>query len=54
MRLLVLSGGRHPYEESTPVLESFLTGAGHEVTVRRDAAVLADGAAMGGYGRAGV
>ena len=33
MNLLVISGGRHPYEESTPILESFLKGAGHEVTV---------------------
>ena len=49
MKLLVLSGGRHPYEESTPILESFLKGAGHEVTVTEDAAVLADGSAMDGY-----
>ncbi len=49
MKLLVLSGGRHPYEESTPILESFLKGAGHEVTVTEDAAVLADGSAMSGY-----
>ena len=33
MELLVLSGGRHPYEESTPILESFLKGTGHDVTV---------------------
>ena len=38
MKLLVLSGGNHPYEESTPVLESFLKQAGHEVTVTEDAA----------------
>jgi len=49
MRLLVLSGGRHPYEESTPVLESFLRAAGHEVTVTEEASVLADSAAMRGY-----
>ena len=49
MKLLVLSGGRHPYEESTPILESFLTGAGHDVTVTEDASVLADDAAMAGY-----
>lgn len=48
MRLLVLSGGRHPYEESTPVLESFLRAAGHEVTVTEEASVLADSAAMRG------
>ena len=31
MKLLVISGGRHPYEESTPVLNDFLQAAGHEV-----------------------
>lgn len=40
MNLLVLSGGRHPYEESTPVLEAFLKEAGHDVTVTEDASVL--------------
>ena len=39
MKLLLMSGGRHPYEESTPVLESFLRAAGHDVTVREDASV---------------
>ena len=49
MKLLVVSGGRHPYEESTPVLEGFLKGAGHDVTVTGDPSVLADSGAMGGY-----
>ncbi|MCY4559943.1 MAG: ThuA domain-containing protein [Chloroflexi bacterium] len=49
MKLLVLSGGRHPYEESTPILETFLKGAGHDVTVTEDASPLADRSAMGGY-----
>ena len=49
MRLLVISGGRHPYGESTPVLESFLKAAGHEVTVTEDASVLADSTAMRRY-----
>lgn len=49
MKLLVVSGGRHPYEESTPILESFLKGAGHDVTVTEDASVLADAVAMHGY-----
>ena len=49
MKVLVISGGRHPYEESTPILESFLKGAGHDVTVTEDASPLADGAAMSGY-----
>ena len=49
MKLLVMSGGRHPYHESTPVLEGFLKGAGHDVSVTEDASVLTDKAAMGGY-----
>jgi type 1 glutamine amidotransferase len=43
MKLLLMSGGRHPYEESTPVLEGFLKAAGHDVTVREDADALTDG-----------
>ena len=49
MKLLTISGGRHPYEESTPILESFLKGAGHEVTVTEDASILADVGKMGQY-----
>jgi uncharacterized protein len=49
MKLLVISGGRHPYAESTPVLEGFLKKAGHEVSVTEDASVLADSARMSGY-----
>ena len=30
MKLLVVSGGRHPYQESTPVLDEFLRAAGHD------------------------
>ena len=41
MKLLVVSGGRHPYHESTPILEDFLKAAGHEVTVTEDAGILA-------------
>lgn len=33
MRLFVLTGGSHPYEESTPVLSRFLREAGHQVHV---------------------
>ncbi len=47
MKLLVLSGGRHPYEESTPVLGDFLKSGGHEVTITEDASVLASD--MNGY-----
>ena len=49
MRLLVITGGRHPYEESTPVLEGFLKAAGHDVTVTGDAGILSDGPGMGAY-----
>ena len=40
MKLLVISGGRHPYHESTPVLEGFLKAAGHDVTIMEDASIL--------------
>ena len=49
MKLLTISGGMHPYEESTPVLERFLRGAGHDVTVYWDADVLSDAGEMGQY-----
>lgn len=46
MNLLVISGGRHPYEESTPILEKFLTASRHNVTVNRDSNVLSDASEM--------
>jgi uncharacterized protein len=49
MKLLVLSGGRHPYHESTPILGDFLSKAGHEVTITEDAAILAHATDMAGY-----
>ena len=49
MKVLVMTGGRHPYEESTPVLEGFLKGAGHEVTVTEGASILGDAAGMSAY-----
>ena len=49
MNLLVISGGQHPYEESTPVLEAFLKAACHDVTVMSEPGVLGDGDAMGRY-----
>ena len=49
MKLLVLSGGRHPYGESTPILNDFLKAAGHDVTVTEDASVLADSAKLNTY-----
>jgi type 1 glutamine amidotransferase len=49
MKLLILSGGRHPYHESTPILGDFLSKAGHEVTITEDAAVLTSPADLAGY-----
>ena len=49
MKLLVISGGRHPYEESTPVLEGFLRSAGHDVTVTEDASILGRSADMSAF-----
>jgi type 1 glutamine amidotransferase len=40
VKLLVISGGRHPYNESTPVLEGFLRAAGHDATITEDASIL--------------
>ena len=41
MKLIVVTGGSHPYEESTPVLEKFLGEGGHEVDVVNETGVLA-------------
>lgn len=49
MKILAISGGRHPYEESTPVLERFLKAAGHDLTISEDASVLADAGKMNQY-----
>ena len=49
MDLLVISGGSHPYEESTPVLTRFLVQAGHTVTVTEDSAILADAGRMSDF-----
>jgi hypothetical protein len=48
MKLFVLSGGRHAYQESTPILGNFLRKASHEVTVTEDAAVLAHATHLAG------
>ena len=37
MNLLLITGGKHPYEESTPVLQEFLEGAGHSITLSESA-----------------
>ena len=37
MNLLLITGGKHPYEESTPVLQAFLEEAGHSTTVSESA-----------------
>jgi type 1 glutamine amidotransferase len=49
MKLLVLSGGRHPYHESTPLLGDFLSKAGHEVTITEDAEILTQTAQLNHY-----
>ena len=42
MNLLLITGGQHPYEESTPVLQAFVREAGHTVTLSESAEELAD------------
>jgi type 1 glutamine amidotransferase len=37
MNLLLITGGKHPYEESTPVLQEFLEAAGHSITLSESA-----------------
>ena len=49
MKRLVLSGSRHPYHESTPILGDFLRKTGHEVTITDEAEVLAHTADLGRY-----
>ena len=49
MNLFLLSGGRHPYDESTPVLLDCLRRAGHEVTETEDPGPLADRCEMATY-----
>ena len=41
MHLLLITGGQHPYEESTPVLQAFINEAGHRVTLSESAEELA-------------
>ncbi len=47
MNLLLITGGKHPYEESTPVLTDFLQEAGHTVTVSESAEEL--GGSLDGF-----
>ena len=49
MRLLIIAGGSHPYEESTPVLERFLKNGAHEVNIEWDTKVLSDDTEMSIY-----
>ena len=37
MNLLLITGGKHPYEESTPVLQALLEQAEHKVTISESA-----------------
>lgn len=39
-KLLLLTGGRHPYEETTPAIAATLEAAGHQVDVSADAGEL--------------
>jgi type 1 glutamine amidotransferase len=48
LRLLLITGGRHPYHESTPVLTRFLRSAGHTVRVSNSAKELAS-RSLSGY-----
>ena len=41
MNLLLITGGKHPYEKTTPVLNDFLKEAGHTVTVSESGSELA-------------
>ena len=41
-KLLLITGGSHPYEETTPVMTEFLTESGHEVHVSEAATELED------------
>lgn len=41
MNLLLITGGKHPYEKSTPVLQGFLEDAGHSITLSKSAEELA-------------
>ena len=36
LNLLIVSGGKHPYEETTPVLSDFLVDSDHQVSVVTD------------------
>lgn len=40
MNILVVSGGDHPYQETTPLLLGFLGEAGHKVTMTEDSSEL--------------
>ena len=40
MDVLVISGGRHPYQESTPILADFLQAGGHQVQVTENSSFL--------------
>ncbi|NQW19191.1 MAG: ThuA domain-containing protein [Chloroflexi bacterium] len=37
MNLLLITGGKHPYEESTPILQVFLEADGHSITLSESA-----------------
>ena len=50
MKLLMISGGSdHPFVVATPIIESFLKAAGHDVSVTEDASVVREPADMKSY-----
>ena len=49
MHLLLITGGRHPYHETTPVLKECLEKAGHTVTLSEAAEELADSGALSAF-----
>ncbi|ETW94259.1 MAG: hypothetical protein ETSY1_35690, partial [Candidatus Entotheonella factor] len=49
MQLLVISGGRHPYAESSPILGDFLSAAGYDLSITDNPSILANAAEMSEY-----
>ena len=37
MKILIISGGNHPYDETTPILENLLVENGHDAIISESA-----------------
>ena len=37
MKILIISGGNHPYNETTPILENLLVENGHDAVIYESA-----------------